>query len=277
MNSMDFSVLMSLYINEKASYFKDCMNSLIQQSVLPTEIVIVEDGPISSDVQDVLNQYKETYPGWINTVKLETNQGLGSALAVGVKACKYDLIARMDTDDIARQDRFQKQLREFEQDPELDICGSIIYEFEEDCDHIVAERRVPLSDAEIKQYQKRRDAFNHVTVMFKKAAVLNAGNYQPCSLMEDTLLWVHMIQSGIKAKNIDEPLVFVRIGHDMYERRGGWKYFLDYKSGRKQVKETGYISNMDYYYTLFAQLVVSLVPEQVRGWIFKNLLHTKVS
>ena len=275
MANKSFSVLMSLYINEKASYFEECMESITHQTVLPTEIVIVEDGPVQTDVREVLERYKKTYPGWIRSVLLPENKGLGEALAIGVDACRCRLIARMDTDDIAREDRFEKQLREFEKDPELDICGSIIYEFEQDIDHIVAKRTVPLNDEEIREYQKRRDAYNHVSVMFKKESVLKAGNYQPCPLMEDTLLWVHMIQSGAKGKNINEPLVYVRIGHEMYERRGGWSYFKDYRSGRRKVKQTGYISNSDYYLTLSAQFVVAMVPERLRGWIFKNVLHKK--
>ena len=137
----------------------------------------------------------------------------------------------MDTDDIAREDRFEKQLKMFERHPKLDICGSQIDEFEESPDVIVAKRIVPVKHSEIAQYQKRRDAFNHMTVMFKKSAVLNAGNYKTCPLMEDTYLWVRMLQSGARCANIDEPLVFARIGNDMFDRRGGWQY---YKSIRQE-------------------------------------------
>ena len=186
---------------------------------------------------------------------------------------KGKYVARMDTDDISRKDRFEKQLAEFEKDPELDICGSHILEFEENAENIVAQRKVPLDDKSIKEYQKRRDGFNHVAVMFKKSTVLRAGNYQSCLLMEDTLLWVNMIQAGAKCMNIDDSLVFVRIGKDMYERRGGFAYFKKYKQGRKKVRETGYIGFWDYYYSLSVQLAVALVPNKVRGFIFKKILH----
>ncbi len=268
-----FSVLMSLYISEKAEYFELCLKSLMWQTVKPDEIVIVKDGPITDEVAQVLQRYVVKYPELFHIVSFSKNYGLGYALAEGVKVCKNELIARMDTDDVARRDRFEKQLAMFEKDSKLDICGSYIYEFEENPANIVARRKVPLVDKEIKRYQKRRDAFNHVTVMFKKSVVLSAGNYQTCLLMEDSLLWVHMMQKGANCKNIAEPLVFVRIGSDMYKRRGGFSYFLKYRNGRRQILKTGYISRWDYYYTLAVQICVSLIPCRIRGWVFKNILH----
>jgi glycosyltransferase involved in cell wall biosynthesis len=204
---------------------------------------------------------------------LEKNRGLGLALAEGMLRCKYELVARMDSDDIARGDRFEKQLAVFEKNPSLDICGSHMLEFEDVVTNIVTKRRVPLMDSEIKHYQRRRDGLNHVTVMFKKESVLNAGNYQHCPLMEDTLLWVNMFKNGATAMNIDDYLVYVRIGKDMYERRGGWAYFKKYKQARKRIYDTGYISWFDYVYTLMIQFVVSLMPNRIRGFVFKRLLH----
>ena len=181
----------------------------------------------------------------------------------------------MDTDDIARKDRFEIQLKEFEIDPSLDIFGSQIEEFEETPEAIIAKRTVPLNDQEIKVYQKRRDAFNHMTVMYKKGMVLKAGNYQPCPLMEDTFLWVRMILNGATCKNSEQALVYARIGKGMYERRGGLKYFLKYKEGRKRVYETGFISRWDYYYTIIIQFLVALLPQKIRGLIFKKVLHSR--
>ena len=159
--------------------------------------------------------------------------------------------------------------------PGLDICGAQIEEFEDTPENIVAKRSVPTSDEDIKRYQKRRDAFNHMTVMFKKGAVLRAGNYQPCPLMEDTYLWVRMMMSGSTCANSDEALVYARIGESMYERRGGWKYFLKYREGRRKVYETGFIDRTDYVITLIIQFIVALVPGRIRGAIFKLILHGK--
>lgn len=268
-----FSVLMSLYIKEKPQNLRECMDSLLCQTALPSQIVVVKDGPLTEELEAVLAEYIAKDPQLYTIVPLPENRGLGLALAEGMHHCSYELVARMDTDDISRRDRFALQLKEFEADASLDICGSHIVEFEESIEDIVCRRTVPLDDAAIKKYQKRRDGFNHVSVMFRKSAVLRAGNYQSCLLMEDTLLWVNMIQSGALCKNIDDDLVYVRIGRDMYQRRGGMAYFRKYKEGRRKVRETGYISAVDYYYTLLVQLAVALVPNRLRGWIFTKLLH----
>ncbi len=275
MNNLKFSVLMSLYIKEKAEYFDACMQSILHQTVKPDEIVIVLDGPISELLQEVLDYYRNKLPQLIKIISYPENKGLGYALSVGVGACSNGLIARMDTDDIARKDRFEKQIAMFREHPELDICGSQIDEFENGPSNIIARRSVPCTDAEIKKYQKRRDAFNHMTVMYKRSSVISAGNYLPCPLMEDTYLWVRMIQNGAVCANIDEALVYARIGEDMYERRGTWSYFRKYKEGRKMVRDTGYISAMDYYVPLAAQAIVAIVPNGLRGWIFKHILHRK--
>lgn len=268
-----FSVLMSLYIKEKVEYVRECFKSLINQTIRATEWVIVEDGPLTQDLYNLLEEYQQEYPTLIKRVPLTENQGLGLALREGVVNCSYELIARMDTDDIARFDRFEKQIAMFVKDPDLDICGSHITEFENDPSEVVSKREVPLTDNDIKKYQKKRDAFNHVTVMFKKESVLKAGNYQSCLLMEDSLLWVNMILAGAKCVNINDYLVNVRVGAAMYERRGGMAYYKKYKQGRKQIYKTGYISWGDYKITLIVQFIVALIPKRIRAFIFKKLLR----
>jgi glycosyltransferase involved in cell wall biosynthesis len=271
--SEKFSVLMSLYEKEKVEYFRQCMDSVLGQTALPDQIVIVKDGPLTDELEAALGEYVSRDPELYTIVPLETNRGLGLALAEGILHCRNELVARMDTDDVCRPDRFELQLAEFCKNPELDICGSHITEFEGDIGNAVATRKVPLTDEDIKEYQKRRDSFNHMTVMYKKSKVLAAGNYQSCMLMEDTYLWVNMILVGICAVNIDDSLVYARVGKDMFDRRGGFSYFLKYKKGRKMVRKTGYIGFWDYYYTLTVQLAVSLMPGKLRAWVFKKLLH----
>ena len=270
---MGFSVLMSLYEKEKPEYFRQAMDSILGQTALPEQIVIVKDGPLTPELEAALADYTAKDPGLYTVVALEKNVGLGLALAEGMLHCRNELVARMDTDDICREDRFALQLAEFEKDSALDVCGSHIAEFEDDVSTIVARRAVPLTDEAIKQYQKRRDGVNHMAVMFKKSKVLEAGNYQSCMLMEDTYLWVRMMLCGAVFANIDDDLVFVRVGQDMFARRGGLSYFKKYRQGRKKVYETGYIGRWDYWYTLAVQLAVALMPNGLRGWVFKKLLH----
>lgn len=268
-----FSVLMSLYIKESPKYLRESLESVCSSTILPNEIVLVLDGPISSELQSVLNEYVSSYPDLFKIIPLETNQGLGLALREGVICCKNELIARMDTDDICRRDRFEKQLLAFEENPNIDICGSHILEFEENINNVVAKRVVPLTNDKIKKYQKRRDGFNHVSVMFRKSSVLKAGNYQSCLLMEDTLLWANMFNCGASGMNIDDYLVYVRIGEEMFERRGGFSYYKKYKAGRKMVYKTHFISWWDYTWTLFIQFIVAMMPNKLRGFIFKKMLH----
>lgn len=269
----ELSVLMSVYKNEKPEYMRKCFESLLRQTVPATEWVIIEDGPLTNELYEILDEYQNRYPGLIKRFPLEKNVGLGLALQFGVPKCSYELIARMDTDDICRDDRFEKQLLFMEQNPEVDVCGSHIKEFYDNINNIKSIREVPINDIDIKNYQRRRDGVNHVTVIFKKSAVMKAGNYQSCLLMEDTLLWINMILSGAVFGNVDDYLVYVRTGRDMFARRGGFQYFKKYKMGRKRIYDTGYISWWDYTYTLIIQFVVCIMPNALRKIIFEKLLR----
>jgi amylovoran biosynthesis glycosyltransferase amsE len=270
----EFSVLMSVYIKETKENFKECMDSLLAQTAMPTEIVVVKDGPISQALEASLREYQRDYPNMIRVVGYEENRGLGYALAYGVKACKYELIARMDTDDIARNDRFEKQLAEFEADEELMICGSHIVEFVKDKAVVKDRRCVPLEDQEIRRKGRLRDPFNHVTVMFRKSMVLKAGNYESCLSMEDSVLWAKMLQlPNGHVKNIDDYLVYVRADEDMIERRGGLWYLTRYMAGRKRMKELGYIGTTQYYFSIFAQFLVAIMPLKLRNVVFMKLLR----
>ena len=272
MSSTPFSVLMSVYRKESPEFLREALDSVFDQTAVPAEVVLVEDGPLTDELYSLLDDYGHSHPE-LKRVPLPENRGLGLALQEGILHCSNELVARMDTDDISVATRFERQLAEFEKNPGIDICGSHIKEFEETPDHIVAERRVPLTHDDCKRYQRRRDAFNHVSVMLRKTAVLKAGNYQHCPLMEDTLLWANMFKTGATAMNIDDYLVLVRIGKDMYERRGGMAYFKKYRKARRVIYQTGFISWWDYAYTIVIQFVVAIMPNSLRGVVFKEILH----
>lgn len=268
-----FSVLMSIYVKEKPEYAKACFDSLLSQTCPADEWVIVEDGKLTEPLYSLLNTYQTRYPNLIKRVPLKQNLGLGLALREGINHCSNELIARMDTDDIARNDRFERQLAEFEKNPQLDICGSQIKEFIGSIDNIVSRRIVPTNDVAIKKFQKKRTAFNHMTVMYKKTAVLRAGNYQHAPLIEDSLLWVNMFLTGARCMNIDDYLVYARVGKDMFQRRGGLSYFRKYKAGRKRILNTGYISYWDYISTIYLELFLSMAPVKCRAYIYQNILR----
>ena len=269
----DLSVLMSVYIKEKPEYLRECFDSLLQQTVLAKEWLIVEDGPLTEELYMVLDEYQDKYPGLIKRVPLPKNVGLGLALREGVKNCSYEMIARMDTDDICIPERFERQLKEFETNTRLDICGSHIIEFEDNIQNVLSKREVPLSNDDIVKYQRRRSAYNHMTVMFKREAVLKAGNYEHAPLMEDDMLWTRLILSGANGLNIDDYLVYARTGLAMIGRRGGYSYFKKYKASRKKVYQLGLATYWDYIYTLIIQFVVALCPAMIRRFIFTKLLR----
>ena len=274
MNEVKFSVLLSIYYKENPDYFRECMESIYSQTVLPDEIVLVEDGRLTEELYEAISEY-ECRASEINfvTVKLEKNSGLGLALAEGIKHCSNELVARMDTDDICVPDRFEKQLKVFSNNNNLDVVGGFIAEFDIDKEHIVAERKVPLCHNDIVRYQRKRDGLNHVSVMFKRKSVLDAGNYKNCLLMEDSLLWANMIKNHCHMANIDEVLVYVRTGDDMLKRRGGFDYFIKYRSGRRKILQTGTISMSDYFITVAAQFVVCMMPLWMRSLVFKKILR----
>lgn len=270
---MQISVLMSVYKNEKSRFFREAVQSMINQTRKPDEIVIVEDGPLTTELYDELRELEAVYPNVIKRVPLRKNVGLGLALRFGVENCTYPLIARMDSDDISIPTRLEKQESEFHSDSDLDIIGGHIAEFNEDIEDVVAFRKVPVEHTEIVKYQKRRSAFNHMTVMFKKTSVLAAGNYEDGLYMEDDLLWHNMISEGCKTKNLDEILCYVRVGDGMYERRGGLRYLKFYMSARKKMLDRRQITLIDFVMSILAQIAVAIVPTKIRKQLFKMFLR----
>lgn len=267
------SVLMSVYKKEQPEYLAACLDSMLQQTYQPAEMVLVKDGPLTPELDAVIDRYVDGHPGLFHLVPLEQNVGLGKALAIGVEACRSEWIARMDTDDIATRDRLEKQMNFLAQHPETDIIGSDILEFEGSLDNILAKREVPHTNAEIRQFAKRRNPFNHMTVLYRKAAVLQAGNYQPLNGYEDYYLWVRLLKQGSQAYNLPEVLVYARGGEDMYERRGGWKYFKDGLTAQRKIYAVGLAGPKDFVIRMAGQAVVNLVPNKARGFLYKRVLR----
>lgn len=267
-----FSVCTSIYKNDKPDYVRVALDSmLVNQSVKPTEIVLVQDGPVPYELSRLLLEYKDKYGDILNVIKLEKNGGLGNALKLGVENSKYDICARMDSDDICLYDRFEKQLKYLEDHPNCDIVGGQMTEFIGDPDNIVGKREVPLSNEDIYQYMKSRCALNHVTVMFRKASVLKVGNYQDWFWNEDYYLWVRMMMAGCKFANIPDVAVNVRSGTDQYARRGGKRYFDSEIGIKKLMLKEGLISRPQYFINYVERFIIQLMlPNSVRGWVFRT-------
>lgn len=239
----NFSIITSVYKNDSPDFVRISLDSmLVNQSVKPSEIVLVRDGQVPPALDGLLTEYESRYPEVFNIIRLEQNGGLGNALKLGVENAKYELIARMDSDDICLPGRFEKQLNYMESHPEVDIVGGQMTEFIGDSSNIVGKRIVPLENDVILEFMKSRCALNHVTVMFRKDAVLKSGNYQDWFWNEDYYLWVRMWLNGCKFGNLDSVLVNVRSGADQYARRGGMRYFKSEKGIQKYMLDNHLIN-----------------------------------
>lgn len=266
------SVLMSVYKNDNAEWFALAIDSVCKQTLVPDEVVLVIDGPVPDSILEVIKTKKEEFP-FIKDHQLEQNVGLGNVLNMGVPMCENEIIARMDSDDIACLDRFEKQLA-FMQENDLDIVGSDIEEFCDSPDEIVSVREVPKTMDEIKKYIKSRNPFNHMTVMMKKSKVLSAGNYQDMHYCEDYYLWCRMYLDGAKMGNMSEKLVKARMNHDTFKRRGGYKYFKSQKKLFKFMRKNKILSFIGYYKQICARFLVHvLMPGKLKERIYKKHLR----
>lgn len=272
-----FSIITSVYKNDRPEFVRIALDSmLVNQTIKPSEIVLVRDGQVPEELELVLEQYESLYPQVFNIIRLNQNGGLGRALKLGVEKAKYDIIARMDSDDICLPDRFELQLRYLEQNPEVDLVGGQMTEFIGSSANIVGRREVPLDNSSIYDFMKNRCALNHVTVMFRKEAVLKAGNYQDWFWNEDYYLWIRMMINHCKFANVPEVLVNVRSGTDQYARRGGRKYYESEKGIKKLQYDKKMISKSEYHFFVAQRYIIQvLMPNWLRGWVFRTLARKK--
>ena len=272
-----FSVCMSVYKNDRPEYVDIAIQSIfIKQTVKPNEIVLVVDGPISMELESLIDNYSTKYSEIFTIIKLEKNQGLGNALRVAVEKVKYDWVARMDSDDIAAPDRFEKQKSFLQANLDVDIVGGQITEFIDVESNIVGLRNVPLLSADINVYIKARCPFNHMTVMFRKDKILAVGNYIDWHYNEDYFLWIRMFLAGCQFANLPETLVSVRVGKEMYQRRGGWKYFLSEAKLQKYMFDNDIIGIIRFAYNVLGRFVIQvLMPNKLRGFVFQKLFRVK--
>ena len=269
---MKFSIITSVYKNDKPEFVRVALDSmLVCQSVKPDEVVLVQDGPVPDSLSSLLSEYENKYPLVMHVVRLEKNGGLGNALKLGVENAKYNIIARMDSDDISLPNRFEKQLTYMEAHSECDIVGGQITEFIDSPDNIVGKRVVPCMNDDIYKYMKSRCALNHPTVMFKKESVLKAGNYKDWFWNEDYYMWIRMMEQNCVFANLPDVLVNMRSGLDQYGRRGGKKYFDSEIGIKKLMLGKGMITRKEYIVNYIQRFIIQLMlPNSVRGWVFRT-------
>lgn len=276
MAETNYSVLMSVYIKEKPEYFKRSLDSILQQTVPSNDIVIMKDGPQSPEIEKLLEEYTAKHPS-IHVYGYEKNMGLGHALNVGLTLCQNELVARMDTDDIAFPDRCEKQLAVFAERPELEIIGASLVEFSGSEDNLVAYKHMPVEYEAILKYARKRNPFNHPTVMYKRHSVIECGGYEECSRAEDFGLFTKMVFEGRRGYNLPEPLLKYRADANMIKRRQSLPETKVITRIAKRNYESGYISWFDYVSLVFMQLTNHYLPTKIAGWIFRHRYRTPVS
>ena len=274
MQNSKYTVLMSVYYKEKPEYLSLSIESMLNQTVKPDEFIIVKDGPLTTELDEVINNFVTAYPQTFNIIVNETNLGLGPALAKGIENSKNELIARMDSDDYVVSTRCERQLEKFREDPKLGMVGSYEAEFVDDIDNVISIHRVPSENDEIERFMHRRCSVLHPTVMYKKSAVLKSGNYQSVLLYEDYDLFARMVlEYHIKSYNIPEPLYYIRTSEDFFKRRGGIKYaktVLKFKWGQYR---KGYMSLMDFCISGLGQAFVCVLPNSLRKIFYMKFLR----
>lgn len=269
--NLEFSVLMSLYVKESASNFKSAIDSVLNQRLLPSEIVIVLDGPLTEDLYDILDVYKKN--DTIKVIPLEKNGGLGPALNEGLKHCSYNLVARMDTDDICVYDRFYEQVSFFSKNQEYTIVGGNVGEFISDHNTIESRRVVPETNKEILSYSRTRNPFNHPTVMYKKDEILKLGGYHDVPFFEDYDLWTRLLNTGYLGYNIQKNIVLMRTEPNLFRRRGGFSYVKNIYNFRRKTYKSNFSSFYDFIYGILPHTIVALLPNKVREYIYRKILR----
>ncbi len=267
-----FSVLMSVHQKENPEFLRAALDSVLQQTLPPDEVVLVEDGPLLPEHKSVINSAAAKGP--IKSVVIPQNIGLGAALAKGLESCQYDIVARMDSDDICELDRFETQIQYLDAHPDIDIIGSWIAEFDNDPGVVTGVRELPTDSISLRRFARRRNPLNHQTVMFRKAAVFKAGNYADLRCSQDYHLWVRMLANGARFANIPRPLVRVRGGRSMISRRGGWRYvYYDFVLQREFLR-LGFISPTEFTRNMLLRASVRLLPRGIRSSFYGRFLRT---
>lgn len=265
-----FSVLMSVYGKENAlSLDKALYSVLINQTVKPTEIILVEDGPLTDELLCVIKKYKNTFQQF-QSIKLPQNRGLGTALNIGLQQCHYEWIARMDSDDISLPQRFEKQLNYLIAHPDTDVLGCAIGEFEHDEHSIVSLKICP---AIINNYIKLRSPVNHPTVFFRKSSVLKAGGYQHCYHMEDYHLWIRMYAMGMRITSLQEVLYLFKMNTDTQKRRGGWQYIQSELKIQKLMLNLNIITIPRYIFNIIIRCSGKLLNQHLRSLLYKTMFR----
>lgn len=268
----NISVAMSVYRSDSPAYLREAIESVFAQTLPPKEVVLVGDGPLTDGLYGVIAELQRMHRA-LRFLPQEVNRGLGEALRIACENCSCEYVARMDADDIALPERFELQMACMEENPEVDVVGGMITEFDGSPDNVINRRNLPLDDAEIKRFMAYRSGLNHVTVILRKDALMAAGNYSGDIRQEDYYLWARMWRNGCKFRNVPEVVVNVRSGANQFARRGGWKYFHDHMRIFRLMHGWGLITSSQLLRNYLLRFGQVAVPNGLRTCIYRRFLR----
>lgn len=274
MDGVSFSVLISVYNKETSANLDKSLESVFNQTIMPTEVVLIEDGKLNDKLDKIVNKYCKSYPKIMRVIKFKENRGLGIALHDGLLKCKHEIVFRMDSDDVCTKKRFEKTLNIFSK-MDVDVVGSNIVEYDDKMIKVTGYRNVPETNDRIVKTLKTRNPFNHMTVAYKKSKVMSSGNYLDMPFFEDYYLWARMYVNNSKFYNIQEYLVKVRGGNEMIKRRGGKKYIKPILNFQKYLLKLKIINIFEFLFNATVRISVSLIPEMLRTVVYRNFLRKK--
>lgn len=263
---------MSVYQKDNPVWLRESFDSIFAQTLLPNEVVLVEDGPLNDSLEDVINNQLKNHPE-IKIVKNKTNLGLGLALKNAVDAASYDIVARMDSDDTMPAERFEKQMAVIETGYDVVSCWSQLFEGEQS--NVIAVKTRPKDHDDIVRLAHKRSPVCHAACMMRKDAIIKAGNYQHCKLYEDYHLWIRMIMSGARFYNVQEVLYYVRTTSDQVKRRSGLKYLKTELGFFKEFHKRGFFTTSDYIKNSTIRVLARLAPASLRSSILKRIWNHK--
>lgn len=265
----DYSVLLSVYAGENPEYFKQSIDSVLSQTRKTDDFVIVCDGPLTPELDMVLESVSDPV---ISIIRLPVNGGLGNALSAGLARCRHELVARMDSDDIALPDRMEKQLSAFEKDKNLSMVSGTVEEFTDSTLNVRGSRKLPQTHDEIISFSRKRNPFNHPAMMFRKSDVIAAGGYdETYHLFEDYYLWIRMLKNGSRGENLLSPLVYMRVDDNTMVRRGGWSYAMDMLKFHMWLRKIKWTSPIDFITGAVPHAAVCILPAKIRKAVYKRL------
>ena len=269
-----YAVLMAVYYKERPEYLRMAVESMLQQTRPPEEFVLVCDGPLTEALDGVIRSYCGAYPGLFRIHRLKENMGLGTALNAGLARCRCELVARLDSDDLAVPERMQLQLEAMARDPQISVLGGQIGEFDRSPEQMTGLRLVPTEESAIREFLRFRSPMNHTTVLLRRSHVLQVGGYEAVAGFEDYMLWGKLLASGRKLANLPQVCCKVRADAGMYTRRGGVDYFRRTVQMEQLLLRRELISPAQYYRNITVRFAGTvLLSNRLRRAVFLRFLR----